>query len=44
LAQKTRRKFKAAFKGKVALATLRECKMIAQRASQFELHPNQVTE
>ena len=44
VATRTRRKFTAAFKAKLALAVLREDKTINQLATQFELHPNQIAE
>ena len=44
VATRTRRKFTAAFKAKLALAVLREDKTINQLATQFELHPNQNAE
>ena len=44
VAKRTRRKFTAAFKAKVALAALPEDKSLIQLATQFELHPNQIGE
>ena len=40
---RTRRRFDAAFKSKVALEAIRELKTIAEIAKQFKVHPNQVT-
>lgn len=40
---KDRRRFNAEFKSKVALEALREQKTIAEIASEFEVHPNQVS-
>lgn len=39
-----RRSFSGEFKARVVRAALREDKTIAQLASEFEIHPNQVTE
>ena len=38
-----RRKFSAEFKGKVALAAIREDRTLAELAGQYQVHPHQVT-
>jgi putative transposase len=40
---RTRRRFDAGFKAKVALEAIRELKTINEIAKQFKVHPNQVT-
>jgi len=40
---RTRRRFEAGFKAKVALEAIREVKSISEIAQQFKVHPNQVT-
>ena len=40
---KSRRKFSAHFKAKVALEALREHQSLAEIATKYELHPNQIS-
>ena len=40
---KSRRKFSAAFKSKVALEALAERQTLAELAQKYELHPNQIS-
>lgn len=41
--KKTRRKFSASFKSKVALEALKERMTLSELAAKYELHPNQIT-
>jgi len=40
---RTRRRFEAGFKAKVAVEAIREVKTVSEIAQQFKVHPNQVT-
>jgi len=40
---KTRRKFTAEFKAKVAIEAIKERESITELAKKFQLHPNQIT-
>jgi putative transposase len=40
---RTRRRFEAGFKAKVALEAIRGSKTISELAKQFRVHPNQIT-
>lgn len=41
--KKTRRKFGASFKSKVAIDALKERSTLAELAKKYELHPNQIS-
>lgn len=41
--KRTKRKFSAAFKAKVAIEALKERQTLAQLAEKFELHSNQIS-
>ena len=42
--KRSRRNHSAAFKAKVALATIRGDKTLSELAAHFEVHPNQITQ
>ena len=41
--KKRRRKFSATFKATVAIEVLKKHKTLSELASQFEIHPNQIS-
>jgi len=41
--KRTRRKFSASFKAKVAIETIKEQSSLQELAAKFELHPNQIS-
>jgi transposase len=43
MTKRTRRNHSPAFKAKVALATVKGEKTLAELAQQFDVHPNQIT-
>ena len=43
MSKKKRRRFSKEFKAKVALEAIKEQKTIAELASQFDVHPNQIS-
>ncbi len=44
MTRRTRRNHAPAFKAQVALAALKSDKTLAERAQQYDIHPNQITD